>query len=103
MTDPEVLWNHEKRHDFLRDLRGFCESLDRYQITFNVSDEGGKRVYLREQGYELDYRAGDGAFACPECQRTEFEVVEGDLDGKAVLGLACVSCETYGILFPHGL
>src|SRR5262245_14449540 len=103
MTYPEVLWNHQKRGDFLRDLRSFCDSLDRYEIAFNFNNERGKHVYLVEKAYELTCQARDGAFPCPECEGTEFEVVEDNLGGKAVLGLACVSCETYGIVFPNGL
>ena len=103
MTAPEILWNHEPGKDFFGDLKQFCMSLDWYGITFDLNRQGGRRLYLTGDGYRLDNESEDGAFACPKCGRTEFDVVEGDLVSKAVLGLLCRACETYGIVCPQGL
>lgn len=103
MAQPDVLWSGEKGRDFLADIRTFAASLDDYQIVFDALDDRGKFVYVEAGTYSLRRDGGLGAFACPECGHAEFDVMEGWLDEKAVLGLLCLGCETYGILIPDGL
>jgi len=103
MSEPEVIWHAEKSRNFLADLQAFCRSLDHYEISIDLRDDASTQVELTPEGYRLHPSSGPGRFTCPECGARTFEVVEGSLDGRSVLGLACRQCETYGLLFPQGL
>lgn len=40
---------------------------------------------------------------CPRCQHAIFHTMEGRWKNRAVLGLRCTACRTYGAVFPDGL
>jgi hypothetical protein len=100
----EVLWNTDLTRDFLADLKAFANSLDDYKIVWDLTKlDKEKSVYIKNGSYELSYEQKPDAFACPNCGARTFEVMEGTLKGKSVLGLCCESCYTYGAIFPTGL
>ena len=100
----ELIWHNEKARDFLEDLKTFAASLDCYHfdIDLTMPDEG-KRLSVANGDYVLDPSSNADNFECPECLAALFDVLEGEFDGKPVLGLCCRSCETYGAVFPNGL
>lgn len=58
---------------------------------------------LKDGEYEILSEGNEKVFGCPNCGEHTFEIMEGELNQKAVLGLACLSCDTYGAVFPNGL
>ena len=103
MSEAEVLWRSEQTTDFLADIRAFTASLDRWQILIDLRTSAAKRLVLSDGTYRLEVSDCPGAFQCPHCSATEFEVMEGSHSDQAVLGLACLACNTYGVVFPSGL
>lgn len=103
MSEAEVLWRSERIADFLADIRSFTALLDRWQILVDLRTSEAKRLVLSDGSYRLEVSDCPGAFQCPHCSATEFEVVEGSHGDQAVLGLACLACNTYGVVFPGGL
>jgi predicted RNA-binding Zn-ribbon protein involved in translation (DUF1610 family) len=100
---PDVLWNDNTKSNFLEDLKSFAMSLDFYEINMNLEDSNDKCVYFTNGNYELTSVKNEGAFKCPHCGAKEFEVMEGELQGKPAIGLCCIKCETYGAVFPNGM
>ncbi len=99
----ETIWNDTPKKDLLNDLKSFCKSLDYYSIAFEIDSDSGKYLALSNGSYELSEDEPVESFQCPNCSAKQFDCVEGILESKPVLGLACLSCETYGIVFPDGL
>lgn len=100
----EVLWNNDTTRNFLEDLRSFARSLDFCQIHFDLEKlNESKYVYLQNENYEVSLERKPNAFKCPNCEKTSFEVMEGELGDKFVLGLCCSNCNTYGAVFPNGM
>lgn len=103
MSDAEVLWRSEPTSDFLADIRAFTASLDRWQILVDLRTTEAKRLVLSDGSYRLQVSDCPGAFQCPHCSATEFEVMEGSHSNHVVRGLVCLACNTYGVVFPRGL
>ncbi len=100
----EILWNYDAARNFLEDIKSFAQSLDFYQIHFDLEkSEESKYVYVQNGSYETSFEQKQNAFSCPNCKEMSFEVMEGELGNKFVLGLCCVNCETYGAVFPSGM
>ena len=100
----EVLWNNDTTRDFLEDLKAFAQSLDFYQMRWDLEKlDEEKYVYINNGQYEVSFERKHNAFKCPNCEKTSFEVLEGELGDKFVLGLCCSNCDTYGAVFPNGL
>jgi len=100
----EILWNNDTTRDFLEDLKSFAQSIDFYQIHFDLEKlDEEKHVYLKNGNYEISFEQKLDAFKCPNCEKTSFDVMEGELGDKFVLGLCCINCETYGAVFPSGM
>ena len=102
MTLPEVLRHKSEGRDLLADLKGLCDSLDSWEIVVDVTSDQGRRVRVDATGYALDAQPLDDTFACPECEAYTFDVLEGVLAGRPVLGLACRQCESYGVVTAQG-
>lgn len=100
---PEVLWHNCDGRDFLTDLKGLCNSLDDWSVSVDLTAEQGQWVHLDPSGYNLETQALDDGFLCPECSAGQFDVLEGLLSGKPILGLACRQCGSYGLVAPEGL
>ena len=102
--EVEILWNYDTTRNFLEDLKSFANSLDDYQIVWDLTKaDEEKFVYLKEGSYEVSFEKKLNAFKCPKCEAESFEVMEGKLVGKPALGLCCLNCEGYGAVFPNGL
>jgi hypothetical protein len=102
--EVEILWNSDPTRDFFEDLKAFANSLDDYRIVWDLTKTGEeKSVYLKDGSYEILYEQKPDAFECPNCGTNVFEVMEGELNEKPVLGLCCGNCDTYGAVFPRGL
>jgi len=99
----EIIWNNNPKSNFLEDLKSFASSLDYYSIAFDIVKEDGKHIVFENGSYQLVNNASDSSFECPVCSSKSFEVLEGEFEGKSVVGLACLNCETYGAVFPNGL
>ncbi len=100
---PEILWKSESTTDFLADLTSFASELDYYEIGFDLETDEGKCILFANDAYEILQEEAEGVFECPECGNKRFEVLQGELDKKHALGLACNQCETYGAVFPNGI
>ena len=102
----EILWHSEPGRDFLNDLRTFCQSMDCWEMTLDLKAQPGRRIHLDDGDVTIssaEVPLSPSSFRCPDCEKTEFDVVEGELEGKVVLGLACLNCNSYGILASEGL
>ena len=101
---PEILWNNDITRDFLNDLKSFAMSLDNYQIVWDLENSNEKKyVWIKDSEYEILSEQNQNSFKCPVCENTVFDVMEGEFQGKPVIGLACRSCETCGAVFPDGM
>ena len=98
----EIIWNDKPKSNFLEDLKSFASSLDYYSIVFDT-----RRRWLHitfENGeYQLLETASESSFECPVCTSKSFDVLEGEFEGKSVVGLACLNCEINGAVFENGL
>ena len=106
MNEPEIeiIWRNGESRDFLTDVKSFARFLDNYQIVWDLTHESrGKFVYLAPGSYRVLDSDEGGAYSCPECGETVFDVMEGKFEGKSALGLFCINCESYGAVFPEGL
>lgn len=99
----EIIWNDKPQSNFLEDLKSFASSLDFYSIAFDISKEDGKHIIFENGSYKLSENASDSSFECPVCSSKTFDILEGEFEGKPVVGLACLNCETYGAVFPDGM
>lgn len=101
----DVLWVGENEdRDFLKDLRGFTQSLDAWQMSLDLSnDDAGRAIRLLEGSYQLLDAPGPNCFRCPSCGHQRFAVIEGEHDGSPLLGMACGSCDSYGVVAPAEL
>jgi hypothetical protein len=64
-----------------------------------------KKKYIKIKNGEYHFlpKREKNVFKCPNCNSEGFEIMEGELEGKPALGLACLDCETYGSVFPKGV
>ena len=102
--EVEILWNNNPTQNFIEDLKSFANSLDHYQIVWDLTKtDQEKFVYLKDGNYEVLFEQKSNAFKCPNCEACAFSVMEGELNGNPALGLICASCESYGAVFLNGL
>lgn len=99
----DVLWvGANEDRDFLDDLRGFTQSLDEWQLTLDLSNDADRAIRLLQGDYELLDSPEADCFRCPSCGHQRFAIIEGEHDGTTLLGVACGSCESYGVVAPSG-
>jgi hypothetical protein len=100
----EVLWHNDPKRDFLQDLKSFVASIDCYAVAFDLDKADEKKyVQIKNGGYEILSKQKAEAFKCPVCENAVFEVMKGEFQGKPALGLCCLNCESYGVVFPDGM
>lgn len=99
---PEVIWSDTPELG-LDDMRSFARSLDFYEAAIDLDRPNGNYVYIGDGAYQITPNKKAGAFKCPHCGAEEFEVLEGEFQGKPALGLYCRKCETHGAVFPYGM
>ena len=79
-------------------------SLDNWAVSLDVRDAPSpKTIAVTNTGYQINPPENMEVFECPECSASIFEIMEGEFEGKPVLGLVCQRCETHGAVFPCGL
>ena len=50
----EILWNNDPTRNFFEDLKSFANSLDFYQIVWDLTKTDEKKfVYLKDGSYEI--------------------------------------------------
>ncbi len=96
----EIMWVHDPPEDEMKDLKSLIKSLDDYQIVVETSGASGRFVEIDADGATLLESETETSFKCPHCREGRFYVLNGHHDGASVVGLSCVSCNTYGLLLP---
>ena len=100
----DVLWQTDQTKGMLGEVQNFTSMLDEWVVQLDVRHpDDTKRISICDGDYEVNPSSESHLFQCPNCGGREFEVMEGVLDGKPALGLACMKCDTYGAVFPCGL